>query len=851
MVKIGGGQVPGAQEANRENAPWYKQNLKLVDPNAESWFESFSPKPVSEVHREPLSVMGKVAGLLSHVAASDLKIVEGFEVADDIFGSPSLPAWAGLNIPDTKLGQELLKALEQKQVAVSYKSNWLVTHEQFEESRSKKRLQGQWATEAGTPFFQSLEIHTDQDGNEVAYWFVDLMVTPVHIEGVNHFEFEHDDKDGSISTYTLNSDSGGFSIGQLSTKLVLPVFLKQLAFMSETPFPSTQIMTMSRDLAFKGVPDEARPVPFFSIRNNVEANGFSKLQASRYPGESAGYVGTIFPQVVQFGWRLSTESMPYLSKLLPVIVNGCSTAMTTVEDGYLNFLSPDFTAPWDDVLGSPSSKLQEGASRLSRAGAPRWIAATQIGDLLVQSTDTYVRHLELLKAGDLQASREQLEKLVEDGAGPYLVHAINSLIYGYLIPELDKKPDVISEIEYFANQAADQQMAGQSTNAISNLGIAYFKLKDLDASANAFLRALDRPDRFAEAEGSYFMALIEAERGNFELVEKYEERCRLAGGYTPGPGVLEHSPAGRERFTPIEPSSNHFLTSSQDAEGLVAEPSEISAKLNLYQIFPAIPENSIIRQLVSNFGSKLKLSQTLSTSSFEGGHDSSDSYYVLLKLALLYSAVEAWERLTGKGLFMVSDQELSESLAGDPAWKHFWERLMSVTSSSKLKTSLQAFYDRETSDLIPLLTAIRHGFFHPGLTATNSTLVAKPKLRELLLKTHARVEGALIESFEDWASKMERWHDLSTQGDDELVETALELNLAAGYPRAAVESEFHTELTEQQWRILISELWGLPEYESDIEETITDVMTRLDQYEDEYKWWNEQLESRRRSSEEN
>jgi hypothetical protein len=46
MVKIGG-QVPQSQEANKENAPWYKQNLRLVNPNADSWFESFGPKPAS------------------------------------------------------------------------------------------------------------------------------------------------------------------------------------------------------------------------------------------------------------------------------------------------------------------------------------------------------------------------------------------------------------------------------------------------------------------------------------------------------------------------------------------------------------------------------------------------------------------------------------------------------------------------------------------------------------------------------------------------------------------------------------------------------------------------------------
>lgn len=832
MVKIGGGQEAEAQGVSRENSPWYKQSLRLVEPNSDSWFESFGPKPASELHQAPLAAMRKVAGLLSYVAASDLKLVPGLEVSQEDLRSP-------LEIPDTKLGQEFLRTLEQEQVNVSYKSTWALNHENFEELESKKRIQGQWATDAGTPFAQYLEIHKDQDGNEVAYWFVDLLVTPVHIEGVNHFELESDEGDGSVMTYTLEPKSGGFSIGQLSTKLALPVFLKQLAFMSETPFPSTQIMTMSRDLAFSGVPDDARPAPFFTVKDQSEARGFSKLQTSRNTGESNAYEGSIFPQVVQFGWRLSTKSIPYLEKLLPVIVNGCSSAMTTAEDGYVNFRAPDFSAPWDDVLGNPCARLMDGASRQSRAGAPQWIPVTQIGDLLVQTKDLYLSSIEEKNTGRLEASREKLVSVVQDGAGPFLVHGINSFIYSHLIPELAQKPDLISEIEYFANQAADQLMHNETTNAISNLGIAYFKLKDFESSSTAFLTALDKPDRYAEAEASYFMALIEKERGNLDLAKNYEERSRLAGGYEPNKGALQPSQSSSQEATSGEEATNHFLASSQDAEGLVAEPSEVSAKLKLHLIFPAIPENSIIRQLVSNFGSKLKLSQSLSASSFEGGEQSSDSYYVLLKLALLYSAVEGWERLTGKGLFSVPDEQLANALTSEPAWKHFREKLLSVTTSPRLKTSLQVFYDGQTSDLILILTAIRNAFFHPGLTATNSTLVAKPKLRELLLQTYVRVESALLESFEDWSTKMQSWHELASAGDEELIETALKLDLVAGYPRAAVEAEFHTKLNAQQWRILISEVWSEDEY--DVEETITDVMSNLESYEEEHKAWNEQI----------
>ena len=78
------------------------------------------------------------------------------------------------------------------------------------------------------------------------------------------------------------------------------------------------------------------------------------------------------------------------------------------------------------------------------------------------------------------------------------------------------------------------------------------------------------------------------------------------------------------------------------------------------------------------------------------------------------------------------------------------------------------------------------------------------------------------------------------------METAIGLDLAAGYPRSAVETEFRTKLTEQQWRILISELWAEDEF--DVEATITDVMSNLASFEAEYKAWNEQIANRRNDS---
>ncbi|SCX03441.1 hypothetical protein [Candidatus Aquiluna sp. UB-MaderosW2red] len=822
------------QEPSAENSTWYRQNLVLVDANADAWFELFVPKPASEVHQHRLSAMGDVAGRLSHVAAQDLKMVSKFEIDEAEQGDIQ-------SIPETAIGKEFLRALESEELKASYKTTWAASHESQIEVDNKHRLQGQWVTAAGTPFYQSLEVHINKEGQETAYWFVDLLATTVPIDGVDYFEVE--DEDGKISTINLDTKAGGFSLGQLSTKLQLPVFMKQLAFMCETPLPGSQLMTLSRDLAFPQIPHEARPVPFFTIKNHAEASGFSRINGSQGAGSSNVFESTIFPQVVQFGWKLTQDSLPFLSQILPLLVNGCTAAATTVEDGYVNFRDPNFTAPWDDALGNPCAKLVEGASRSSRVAAPQWIPVTQVGGLMDQTRQLLVEVGEFLNVENDVGAREKLVQLVRDGAGPFLVHGINTYIYRFLIPELSQNPELIREIEYFAHQAVDQRMLNQSTNALSNLGVAYYILGELDSSSKAFTSALAREDKFSDREASFFMSLIEKGRGNLELSKSFQERCVLAGGYQLGPGLLG-TPANKTTTH----QTNQFLEENNLDADFLAGPSEVSETLSFGRVFPAIPENSILRQLVSNFGVKLKLAQNLSTATFEGGKESTDSYYVMLKISLLIAALEAWERLSGKGTVIVNDGDLSKSLASEPSWKHFREKLISLATSPQLRGSVQRFYDGDHQNLVPLLTTIRHGFFHPGLTATNSTLISRPKLREALLDCFTRVEAHLLEAFDQWSIKMLRWHELEEIGDDDLIETAKTLGIAAGYPREAIEIEFRKHLTDNEWAILIAELWCEDEF--DVEETIADVISNMASYATEHEWWDTKAKSIRGDSEE-
>lgn len=527
MAKIGGGgSSEPTKKSDEEKSPWEKFTLALVDGNADRWFEDFDQVTVSESYGAELSPISDGAQMLSYAARADQRIVPGFELSNESKGELQ-------NIPDSKFGQVILSYLEAKGVSMEYKTLWPISHDAQVELGVKHRLEGQWGTENGTPFIQSLEIYKGEDGKLCAYWFVDLMASPVPLESFNSFEVREDD--GEVSTYGFSQESGNWTVGQLSTKLQIPVFIKQLAYLSETPFPSTQIMSFSRDMAFKEVPQEARPVPFFCLKKNGLVQGFSKSLSSGLKGTSIRYDGSLFPDALQFGWRFDEAAIPHLAEIMPIAVDGCTFAMTTVEDGYENYRDLDYPAPWDDVLGSPCAFMANYESRGSRLAAPQWIPNTHIGDITSRTQEIYSEVLALKDEDkdDQAKALERLNYLANDGAGPYLIHGINSLIYSFMLPNLKDQPQAISEVEYFAGQNIEQRMMNQTTNAMANLGIAYFLVGDLDRSEETLLLALEQKDEFAEAEASFFLSLIYESKNDQVQADSFKKRAAAAGGYEP------------------------------------------------------------------------------------------------------------------------------------------------------------------------------------------------------------------------------------------------------------------------------------------------------------------------------
>lgn len=535
MTKIGNSSI-GSEGGNEkeELSPWQKFVISLVDGNADRWFEKLDPTPVSKVYSKELYAMGSIPSLLSYTAKEDLNIVPVFDLTNESDGEIC-------EIPETSIGAAVLAELNTRGVEMNYRTQWPVSHEVSIELDIKTQLEGQWGTEFGTPFIQCFQVSKDAAGKFFGYWFVDLLASPVPLESWNTVEYGTED--GVIEEMRISDamlEDGGFTVGELSTKLQLPTFVKQLAYMCETPFPSTQIMSMSRTIAFSGVPEEAWPTPFFALKKNGLLLGYSRSRTMEAVGKQNFYDGCLFPDVIRFGWRFSDDSIDYIQAILPLMADGCSAAMTIVEDGFENFRALDYPAPWDDVVGSPCNRLANYETTGSRLGAPQWIPNTHVGEIVSETTRLASQHSLLVRQGSHFEAEQLSQQILNDGAGASLVHMMNTYLYATLIPLLPEDPSKIHVIERLAGQAIEMEMEGQSTNAMCNLGTAYFIIGDLESAEEVLMQTLERSDNFSEAEACHVLALVYEQMGDEDKALVFRTRSQSAGGFD-APDWLDRS----------------------------------------------------------------------------------------------------------------------------------------------------------------------------------------------------------------------------------------------------------------------------------------------------------------------
>jgi tetratricopeptide (TPR) repeat protein len=119
------------------------------------------------------------------------------------------------------------------------------------------------------------------------------------------------------------------------------------------------------------------------------------------------------------------------------------------------------------------------------------------------------------QAGDAQANQN-------------LAMCINDIIFSFCIPSGEW-----AVIDSLAQKAVAVDAPDQTTNALSNWGIAKYVQGDSETAKTLFFQALDRADKFAEAEASFYLSKIFEQQGDLKQAKQFRNRCISAGGYEP------------------------------------------------------------------------------------------------------------------------------------------------------------------------------------------------------------------------------------------------------------------------------------------------------------------------------
>lgn len=135
-----------------------------------------------------------------------------------------------------------------------------------------------------------------------------------------------------------------------------------------------------------------------------------------------------------------------------------------------------------------------------------------------------------------------------------------------------------------------------------------------------------------------------------------------------------------------------------------------------------------------------------------------ESYFVLMKLSLAYTTLEALESLLGKKSVRVTDKVFHSALSQgqfDALLKHFIEAAKEQPrpTDAELTGFLSASM---TQDLTPIVKHSRHAVFHASATPNSLKLQGSPERRRLLLGLANSTIEACDKAFSRYVATMKQ-----------------------------------------------------------------------------------------------
>ena len=525
MKKLGGSSSYGSSRVPKlpdgyveDSLRWPHVSRALNEGLADAWFEAYSPVPILEsVSKEAAQDPNENFDLFaSFLLGNDrMKVIPSFRKEFSDFGEVQ-------KLDDSPLGKALIGSLEQLGVNWSYENTYLVDDSTLVELPDLHQEGiAQWDSYFGMPIQQRFRVYKNSQGVETIVWFANVLAATREFEHIRTRSFDMGDEVYEAQIEDEDLKNGVLTFGQWSTEFFIPSLAKKLFYLAETDFPSS-ILSFSRSIAYLELDDAEFPAPFIVNERSVSC----KAVFDETLGSLVEFV-TIFPNVISMGWSFSASDHESISIILSRITGALVRINSYLEDGYLNFNGPDEPYQFDKVVLSAST-LDANSERVGSAmGLSRWIPVVRVGFLLNESQVRGVAAIESVVSKDDEHLRSEFEWLSNDAAGAPVAHAINSLVYVWLLSE--KRWD---EIDRLLDAAVRLEKKDQSTNALSNWALSFHLRGDDETAIELFEKALDREDKYAEDEASFFLARILDSKGESSRALEYRKRCEAAGGYS-------------------------------------------------------------------------------------------------------------------------------------------------------------------------------------------------------------------------------------------------------------------------------------------------------------------------------
>ena len=515
--------------AEETNANWQRAGLELSAAMAESWFGSDAFSGTVKERLENLGFAEEFQGLSESFLGES--IAESFLSSLESFGDVQV-------LSESSLAQKILSYLNSRGVSgeehgvTQISRSFFVNANDLDGSQTalpewnlsgetSHTWMGPWATGFGSRFLQNLRVFKSETGVETALWFANAVIG---------------------SRPPLLEEGGYLGPSEVFRReILLPTLAKRLFYLAETPFPSS-LMTFGRNLAYQDLEEDKWPRPFYSI-------GDFELTVCTIEDPSRGPVANfhIFPQVVNFGWAFDASESEDLELIIPSVVDAMSRLMSILEDGFRNHPAVDSPFSWSDFFGP----LALGGDERPRFASCRWIPATQVGALVKVTNELNDRgHT------DNTNSASDFRWIAENGAGISVSSAINSLVYGHLLPEgkYERSRELLEV-------AIGLDHLNESTNALSNLAQVYLAEGKVELAKETFLSALDRADNYSEGEASLLLGDLFSLQNDAIAAKSYFERASDSG-HEPFASMAQSRLHGESLSTQPESTAEASPTSS-------------------------------------------------------------------------------------------------------------------------------------------------------------------------------------------------------------------------------------------------------------------------------------------------